>query len=96
MVSCVVVYGCVLPFNNISSSLLLERDFFKAPPDDCTLTIQNQCESSANPPFNCPSSRRYQPPLPINITTNGKYYSELKSSDIDCGDDAWADGCAKV
>jgi len=32
VVSCVVVYGCVLPFNNISSSLLLERDYFQSPP----------------------------------------------------------------
>ena len=32
VISCVVVYSCVLPFNNISSSLLLERDYFQAPP----------------------------------------------------------------
>jgi len=29
--SCVVVYGCVLPFNNIASTLLLERSYFQAP-----------------------------------------------------------------
>ena len=29
--SCVVVYGCVLPFNNTASSFLLERDFFRTP-----------------------------------------------------------------
>jgi len=29
--SCVVVYGCVLPFNNTASSFLLERDYFRAP-----------------------------------------------------------------
>jgi MFS family permease len=29
--SCVVVYGCVLPFNNTASSFLLERDFFRPP-----------------------------------------------------------------
>jgi len=28
-VSCVVVYGTVLPFNNVASALLQERDFFK-------------------------------------------------------------------
>jgi hypothetical protein len=86
----------VLPFNNISSSLLLERDFFKTPPDHCTLTIPNQCQSSSNPPTHCPSSDTYQPPLPINITINGKYYDELESSDIDCGDDDWSKGCTKV
>ena len=36
VVSCVVVYGCVLPFNNISSSLLLERDYFQSPPGLCS------------------------------------------------------------
>ena len=36
--SCVVVYGCVLPFNNIASSLLLERNFFiKQPNPACAL-----------------------------------------------------------
>jgi hypothetical protein len=31
------VYGCVLPFNNIASSLLLERDFFQEPPSECKI-----------------------------------------------------------
>lgn len=65
------------------------------PPDHCRLTIQNECQSSSNEPLYCPSSKYYQPPLPINITVNGKYYSELEPDDIDCGDDDWADGCAK-
>ena len=29
--------GCVLPFNNIASALLLERNYFKDPPDGCHL-----------------------------------------------------------
>merc|ERR1712000_467082 len=38
-ISCLVVYGCVLPFNNIASTLLLERDYFMAQPNDaCALT----------------------------------------------------------
>lgn len=40
--SCVVVYGCVLPFNNVASGILLERDFFSASPN-CHLTYQDQC-----------------------------------------------------
>ena len=32
VISCLVVYSCVLPFNNVSSSLLLERDYFQIPP----------------------------------------------------------------
>ena len=31
-VCCVVVYGDVIPFNNVASTLLLERDFFKYQP----------------------------------------------------------------
>ena len=50
------IYGAVIPFNNIASSLLLERDYFKQPPDVCTLTIPYSCQSPSNPPnFNtCP------------------------------------------
>lgn len=94
LLSCLLV-GCVLPFNNIASSLLLERDFFMEPPNKCTLQIPYECQSSTNQPVHCPSSDYYQPPLPVNVTTNGKYYSELTADDIDCGDDDWSDGCAK-
>jgi hypothetical protein len=65
------------------------------PPNDCVLTIPNECQSSTNHPIHCPSSKYYQPPLPVNITVLGKYYSELEPDDIDCSDDDWADGCAK-
>jgi hypothetical protein len=65
------------------------------PPNDCALTIPNQCQSSTNVPIHCPSSKFYQPPLPENITIDGKYYSKLEADDIDCSDDDWADGCAK-
>lgn len=65
------------------------------PPNDCALTIPNQCQSSTNVPIHCPSSKFYQPPLPVNITIDGKYYSKLEADDIDCSDDDWADGCAK-
>jgi MFS family permease len=41
--SCIVVYGCVLPFNNIASGLLLERNYFTDPPSDCFLQYPNQC-----------------------------------------------------
>eukprot|EP00981_Chlorochromonas_danica_P013731 scaffold6806_cov177-Ochromonas_danica.AAC.3 len=83
---CVIVYGCVLPFNNIASALLLERDYFMEPPSDCQLTNIYQCQSSSNPPLNtCPSSKWYQPPLPTNVT----------SDDVDCTDDYWKDDCTK-
>lgn len=47
VISCMVVYGCVLPFNNISSSLLLERDYFMEPPSECQLADPYQCEDEA-------------------------------------------------
>mmetsp|Transcript_1682 Transcript_1682/g.2961 ORF Transcript_1682/g.2961 Transcript_1682/m.2961 type:complete len:576 (+) Transcript_1682:21-1748(+) len=91
VVSCVVVYGCVLPFNNIASSLLLERDFFMEPPSSCTLENPNECQLNGNNPVNCPSSKWYQPPLPYDLYINDVYYAELQDSDIDCGDDEWSE-----
>lgn len=56
MVSCIVIYGCILPFNYVSSSLLLERDYFKDAPAGCELTNNTQCESTSNPPLHCPGT----------------------------------------
>ena len=96
VVSCLVVYGCVLPFNNVASSLLLERDFFREPPDECRLMYTDgTCQSSSNPPVDCPSSDWYQPPLPYNVTVDNKYYDHVEATDVDCTDDVWSDGCAK-
>eukprot|EP00565_Helicotheca_tamesis_P002112 CAMPEP_0185732246 /NCGR_PEP_ID=MMETSP1171-20130828/15500_1 /TAXON_ID=374046 /ORGANISM="Helicotheca tamensis, Strain CCMP826" /LENGTH=527 /DNA_ID=CAMNT_0028401689 /DNA_START=219 /DNA_END=1802 /DNA_ORIENTATION=+ len=78
--SCLVVYGCVLPFNNIASGVLLERNYFKVPPDDCHLSFPDQCTSGTlvngtNPSSDsngnlCPSGKCTAPLLPtsINIT----------------------------
>ena len=41
--SCMVVYGCVLPFNNVASGILLERNYFVKPPADCTLKYPDRC-----------------------------------------------------
>ena len=75
--------GCVYPFNNIASTLLLERNYFMAPPEGCTLAIPWQCQSDTNVPVNCPSSVYYQPPIPINVT----------QSSIDCSLNQWKDDC---
>lgn len=92
---CVVVYGCVLPFNNIASALLLERDYFKEPPSECRLQDKNECQSGSNKPQHCPSSKWYQPPLPKDVTVGGDKYHPLEASDIDCTEDDWADDCTK-
>ena len=44
-ISCFVVYGCVLPFNNVASGILLERNYFMAAPENCHLEYQNQCSN---------------------------------------------------
>jgi hypothetical protein len=78
----------------VASSLLLERDFFKEPPSECMLALSDgTCQSSVNVPVNCPSSRNYQPPLPLNVTVGGTYYAQVTASDVDCTDDVWSDGC---
>jgi MFS family permease len=41
--SCLVVYACILPWNNVASGILLERNFFQAPPEDCQLLFPDQC-----------------------------------------------------
>ena len=43
--SCSVVYGCILPFNNVAQGILLERDYFTIPPTECVLTFPDQCSS---------------------------------------------------
>lgn len=87
------IYGCVLPFNDISSSFLLERNYFQTPPNSqCTLDNPTQCPSSTNVPNTyCPTSQWYQPPIPLNYTA---VYDPLTESDIDCTDDFWKDACA--
>ena len=79
--SCVLVYGCVLPFNNIASGILLERNYFTSPPSDCVLKYPNQCTSGSlapaggNPSFDsngdaCTMGRYSQPILPTFIHYN--------------------------
>lgn len=97
VVSCMVVYGCVLPFNNISSSLLLERDYFKPVPSGCAIQNPMFCENDQTNPFTaqCSTSSWYQPPLPFNTTlSTGESYNPLSTSDIDCTKSEWKNNCA--
>mmetsp|Transcript_30664 Transcript_30664/g.66266 ORF Transcript_30664/g.66266 Transcript_30664/m.66266 type:complete len:585 (+) Transcript_30664:268-2022(+) len=43
--SCLMVYGCILPFNNVSSGILLERNFFTPSPTDCGLEDPDECSA---------------------------------------------------
>jgi hypothetical protein len=87
--SCVVIYGCVLPFNNIAQGILLERDFSKLQPTSCELMNPIQCQSETNGlnfETGCHAGSNYLPPLPLNYTM---------TSDIDCGKDEYKKGCTK-
>lgn len=92
LILCVVVYGCVLPFNNVASTLLLERDYFIVPPSPCTLQNVTACQSDSNPTVGCPSGPWYQPPLPENVYVPGiGYFSgKLSENDIDCTNTLWS------
>lgn len=75
-----VVYGCVIPFNNVASGILLERNYFTETESSCTLTHPNQCtagtlQNSTNYAYDkdgdiCPLNSRMAPTIPqsINIT----------------------------
>jgi MFS family permease len=75
-ISCLVVYGCVLPFNNVASGILLERNYFQTPPEDCTLQYPHECtlgtlQDHPNPSTDskghaCPG-KHYAPILPTSL-----------------------------
>lgn len=76
--SCIVVYGCVQPFNNIASGILLERNYFTTRDSKmCHLRYEQQCsqgnlmttandavDSDGNP---CHLGSYAQPVLPTSI-----------------------------
>lgn len=101
-----MVYGCVLPFNNVASSLLMERDYFKTPPKECQRCFigayENMTDCSAIAP-GCPLVPPYSWPLPklsANCTIKhpmdqfkcSKVPPYIASEDIDCDENAWKNG----
>jgi MFS family permease len=72
--SCVCVYGCVFPFNNIASTLLLERNYFKAQPNsECALhdSSPGACQNSTNVPNEyCNNGQWFQPPVAEGAEVN--------------------------
>ncbi len=86
----VLTYGIVIPFNNVASSLLLERSYFTAAP--CTLQFDG-CQSPTNQPT-CTLSSSQAPPLPYNVTIGGTYYADqVPTTDVNCASDTWTQGC---
>jgi MFS family permease len=84
--NCFICYGIVFSFNYISTSLLMERDYFKPLPSSCHLLVATRCfDSVTNPAIDCPIGTNYQPLLPANYSS----YNPLLSSDIDCSQEEW-------
>lgn len=93
---CVAMYGSVLPFNNIASSLLLERTYFVAPNPGCRLLQVGNCQSDINPPVNCTNLQlsNYQVPLPVDLIVDGEQQCtglnlQCVRSDVDCTAVEW-------
>eukprot|EP00586_Coscinodiscus_wailesii_P020976 CAMPEP_0172492460 /NCGR_PEP_ID=MMETSP1066-20121228/23628_1 /TAXON_ID=671091 /ORGANISM="Coscinodiscus wailesii, Strain CCMP2513" /LENGTH=423 /DNA_ID=CAMNT_0013262113 /DNA_START=682 /DNA_END=1953 /DNA_ORIENTATION=+ len=75
-----VMFACVEPFNNVSSGILLERNYFVSPGPDCQLRYPDQCtmgtlQNGSNPSTGwngntCPTAANVAPVLPssINVT----------------------------
>ncbi|KAI9916067.1 hypothetical protein PsorP6_008468 [Peronosclerospora sorghi] len=104
--SCLVVYGCVIPFNNVASSILMERDFFKEPPKECRRCGEGlyvdelNCQNIV---LGCPTVPPYGWPLPL-LSANCTIKKPLDQwncstspplilgDKINCDDDAWKRG----
>ena len=92
--SCLVVYGCVLPFNNVAAGILEERNYFKEPPSDCVLVFPKNCTGGSlvttpnpsfvenNPDKTCPG-KNYATVLPTSLN-----YPECPE-DLDCKKDKY-------
>uniref|UniRef100_K3WG67 Lysosomal dipeptide transporter MFSD1 n=1 Tax=Globisporangium ultimum (strain ATCC 200006 / CBS 805.95 / DAOM BR144) TaxID=431595 RepID=K3WG67_GLOUD len=81
VISSIVLYGCIIPFNSIASSLLMERDYFKQPPSLCI-----RCGEEPQDQFKCSTSSPYIGESKVNCDSdawrNGpltKVYCEKKT-----------------
>lgn len=102
----IVIYGCVIPFNSIASSLLMERDYFKQAPAECVRCGEGayagllDCKSIVSA---CPPVPPYAWPLPklsanCSITAADDQLEcatsrpYIEDAKINCDDDAWRNG----
>ncbi|CAK4678913.1 unnamed protein product [Aphanomyces euteiches] len=99
-----VFYACIGPFNNVASSILLERDFFKQPPPLCQRcgvgAYTKYCDAIAP---ECPPVPPFAWPLP-KLSSNCTITNALdqlrcsrsppyiQDEAINCDDLAWRDG----
>lgn len=104
-ICCMVVYGCIMPFNNVASGILLERNYFRPPPTDCVLKWPEQCTAGKLVNYSNPSTdaegnscpgKNYAPILPtfpFNASTDDGGYILYDSAD--CDKRFWSDDCTK-
>ncbi|EQC31215.1 hypothetical protein SDRG_11138 [Saprolegnia diclina VS20] len=105
-IACMVVYGCVIPFNNVASSLLMERDFFRQPPPACQQCGEGAYAGDTNCSViapTCPPVPPFSWPLPA-LNRNCSIQSPedqlhcahtapyVTEAMINCDDDAWKKG----
>jgi MFS family permease len=108
--SCLTVYACILPWNNVASGILLERDLFQAPPAECHLTFPDQCSAGnllnfSNPAIdangNTCSGSNFAPVLPSSLNVSGMdgkpdiLIDHLSAADVDCDKPFWSEDCVK-
>ncbi|KAL3776343.1 LOW QUALITY PROTEIN: hypothetical protein ACHAWO_002461 [Cyclotella atomus] len=100
--SCVVVYGCVLPFNNVASGILLERNLVYLTScfnDSSNIAVNgtgSQCTTSPSQAPVLPNSVNYSANESNMSSTWDKteyIYPALQSTNVHCGDAFWFEGC---
>jgi MFS family permease len=96
--SCLVVYACILPWNNVASGILLERNFFQAPPEGCQLLFPDQCtmgtlQNHSNPSLDrnnntCPG-QGFAPVVPTSLnfsSSNDQSYNHEDEESLSAND----------
>lgn len=106
--SCLTVYACILPWNNVAEGILLERNLFRPPPATCHRRYIDQCTQGRLQAHDNPISaddnatciaRHVAPVLPstLNITdSNGTVIycnAHLTPDAVDCAEDFWSLDC---
>jgi MFS family permease len=89
--SCLLVYSTSVPLIQMASGLLLERNLFLEPPNDCVLKHPDECSSGylvpsgGNPATDangaiCPTTTNFAPPTPTSLHITDSDPSWEKSS----------------
>jgi MFS family permease len=107
-ICCMVVYGCINPFNNVASGILMEKVYFQTPPSDCQLALPRQCTAGSlvkvpNPSLDahgasCPGEgyAPVLPTLPLNMSTDDVNIGFMTTRrKVACDKSFWAKECTQ-